>query len=121
MGVGTPDDLVDMVGEGIDMFDCVIPTRCARNAKLFVRGGALNMRNLRHTEDFGPVDPTCDCYCCRSFSRAYLRHLYQRGEILAAILGSIHNVRFFQSLMGDLREAIRRGRYAEFRETWPRG
>ncbi len=118
MGVGTPDDLVDMVGEGVDMFDCVIPTRNARNASLFVRGGALNMRNSCHSEDFGPVDPSCACYTCKNFSRAYLRHLYQRGEMLASILGSIHNVSFFQSLMGELREAIGRGRYAEFRDAW---
>ncbi len=121
MGVGTPEDLVDMVGEGVDMFDCVIPTRSARNAKLFVRGGALNMRNSCHTEDFRPVDPACGCYACTDFSRAYLRHLYHRGEILASILGTIHNVSFFQSLMGELREAIRRGRYGEFRKAWPRG
>ena len=118
MGVGMPDDLVDMVGEGVDMFDCVIPTRNARNASLFVRGGALNLRNSCHSEDFGPVDPACGCYTCKNFSRAYLRHLYQRGEMLASILGSIHNVSFFQSLMGELRQAIRHGRYTEFRETW---
>ena len=118
MGVGTPDDLVDMVGEGVDMFDCVIPTRNARNASLFVRGGVLNMRNSCHSEDFGPVDASCVCYTCKNFSRAYLRHLYQRGEMLASILGSIHNVSFFQSLMGELRQAIGNGRYSEFRETW---
>lgn len=120
MGVGTPEDLIDMVGEGVDMFDCVLPTRNARNASLFTRGGVLNMRNSRHGEDLGPVDPACGCYTCKNFSRAYLRHLYLRGEILACILGSIHNTGFYQTLLRELREAIRGGRYRGFRRDWRR-
>ncbi len=118
MGVGTPDDLVDMVGYGIDLFDCVLPTRHARNAYLFTHSGPLRTRNQSLAEDSRPVDEECDCYTCRTFTRAYLRHLYVRGEILGCILGTIHNVRFYQLLMERLRAAIRAGKYEAFRDEW---
>jgi queuine tRNA-ribosyltransferase len=119
MGVGRPSDLVEMVGSGVDLFDCVMPTRHARNAALFTRSGLLKMRNLALAQDYRPVDPECPCYTCRTFTRAYLRHLYCRKEMLAGILGTIHNLTFFQRLMGDLREAIRSGSYRELRATYP--
>jgi queuine tRNA-ribosyltransferase len=118
MGVGTPADLVEMVGYGVDMFDCVMPTRHARNTNLFLRRGVLKMRNSCHSGDFGPVDPDCPCYTCQNFSRSYLRHLYLRGEILASVLGTIHNLTFYQRVMTELREAIRAGRYGEYRAGW---
>jgi queuine tRNA-ribosyltransferase len=114
MGVGGPRDLVDMVSSGIDLFDCVLPTRNARNAALFTRAGTLKMRNLSLARDYRPVEEDCPCYSCRTFTRAYLRHLYARNEMLAGMLGTIHNITFFQRLMGDIREAIRGGRYADF-------
>jgi len=120
MGVGEPGDIVDMVGRGMDIFDCVIPTRHARNASLFTRRGVLKMRNLAFVKDFAPIEDGCDCYACRRFARAYLRHLYTRNEMLGGILGTIHNLRFFQRLMEDLRRAIRENRFVEFRESCPR-
>jgi queuine tRNA-ribosyltransferase len=110
MGVGGPVDIVDMVVLGMDLFDCVIPTRHARNAELFSWQGVLKMRNQRYEKDFRPIEEGCRCYACRSFTRAYLRHLYGRNEILAATLGTIHNLTFFQRLVGELRQAIRDGR-----------
>ena len=114
MGVGGPRDLVDMVACGVDLFDCVIPTRHARNASLFTREGLLKLRNLSHARDFAPIEPDCPCYACRRFTRAYLRHLYTRGEILAAMLGTIHNLTYFQRLMAEIRSAIAGGRYADY-------
>ncbi len=116
MGVGGPRDIVDMVASGIDLFDCVIPTRHARNASLFTRSGLLKMRNLSHLRDFRPVEEDCPCYACRTFTRAYLRHLYTREEMLAGMLGTIHNLTFFQRLLGKIRGAIGVGKYAELRE-----
>jgi queuine tRNA-ribosyltransferase len=113
MGVGRPEDILRLVAHGIDLFDCVLPTRNARNATLFTSEGTLRMRNASHARDFRPLDPRCDCYACSAFTRAYVRHLYLQGEILAAILGTIHNLRFYQRLMVEIRGAIERGRYAE--------
>jgi queuine tRNA-ribosyltransferase len=115
MGVGRPEDLVEAVAAGVDLFDCVVPTRHARNGHLFVRGGVLNIRNARHAADTGPVDPGCGCYTCRNFSRAYLRHLDRCGEMLGPRLATLHNLHFYLDLMARMREAIAAGRFAEFR------
>ncbi len=114
MGVGTPLDLLTCVGSGIDMFDCVLPTRCARNGLLFTSEGRLPIKNAAYARDERPADPACDCYTCRSFSRAYLRHLFAAKEILAMRLNSIHNLRYFSSLMAGARSAIEEGRYARY-------
>jgi queuine tRNA-ribosyltransferase len=121
MGVGTPSDIVDMVGIGVDLFDCVLPTRHARNASLFTRAGLLQMRNQAYAREFVPVEADCGCYTCRNFTRAYLRHLYTRDEMLAGILGSLHNLTFFHRLLEALRRAIRHGRYHDFREAFVGG
>jgi queuine tRNA-ribosyltransferase len=114
MGVGTPADLVKAVARGIDMFDCVIPTRHARNGQLFTSEGTLNIRNSRFQADTGPIDPHCGCYACRNYSRAYLRHLQQCNEILGARLATIHNLHFYLALMARMRAAIEAGRFAAF-------
>ncbi len=108
MGVGKPQDIVEAVCRGIDMFDCVMPTRNARNGHLFTSGGVVKIRNAKHRYDTGPLDAHCDCYTCRHFSRAYLHHLNKCGEMLGAQLNTIHNLRFYQRLMQRLREAIER-------------
>jgi queuine tRNA-ribosyltransferase len=114
MGVGKPDDIVGAVERGIDMFDCVLPTRSGRNGQAFTRGGPLNIRNAKFAEDQGPVDPTCTCPVCAQWSRAYLHHLVRSGEILGAMLMTEHNLFFYQALMADLRSAIGEGRLAAF-------
>lgn len=106
MGVGTPEDLVEAVQDGIDMFDCVLPTRNARNGWLFTRHGDVKIRNARHRADTGPLDPSCACYTCRNFSRAYLHHLQRANEILGARLNTIHNLHYYLTLLSELREAI---------------
>jgi len=118
MGVGTPADIVTCVGYGIDMFDCVMPTRCARNGLLFTNQEKLVIKHARYREDQQPIDSLCDCYTCRHYSRAYLRHLYMAGEILAMILNTIHNVRFYLHLMERIRGAIADGRYEIFMESF---
>jgi queuine tRNA-ribosyltransferase len=118
MGAGTPDDLVACTGYGIDMFDCVMPTRCARHGLLFTNEEKVVIRNARYRNDGAPVDGSCDCYTCRNYSRAYLRHLFAAKEILAMILSTIHNIRFYMRLMERIREAIRDGRYAEFSKNF---
>ena len=115
MGVGTPEDLVQSVSQGIDMFDCVLPTRNARNGWLFTRWGDVKIKNARHREDTGPLDPDCGCYACRHFSRAYLHHLTRANEILGARLNTIHNLHYYLELMGLLRGAIERGELGAFR------
>jgi queuine tRNA-ribosyltransferase len=115
MGVGTPLDLYEAVERGIDMFDCVTPTRHGRNHQAFTSQGRINLRNERWREDAGPLDPDCDCSTCRAFSRAYLRHLASSGEMLAGVLLSVHNLRFFQRLMEDFRRAIANGSFHELR------
>jgi len=112
MGVGRPEDIVAAVLRGIDMFDCVMPTRHARNGHLFTSGGVINIRNSAHQEDLGPVDPACECYTCRNYSRAYLRHLDRCNEILGARLNTIHNLHYYLELLRSLRSAIRAGRLA---------
>lgn len=114
MGVGTPEDLVDSVAQGIDMFDCVMPTRNARNGHLFTRFGDLKLRNARHKTDEGPVDASCGCYTCQNFSRAYLHHLDRCGEMLGPMLASIHNLHYYLNLMREVREALDEGRFAAF-------
>jgi queuine tRNA-ribosyltransferase len=112
MGVGTPADLIAAVERGMDMFDCVIPTRHARNGQLFTSLGRINIRNSAHRTDTAPLDPACGCYTCRNYSRAYLRHLHQCNEILGARLGTLHNLHFYQALMRKLRAAIEAGTLA---------
>jgi queuine tRNA-ribosyltransferase len=115
MGVGRPEDIVEAVCRGIDMFDCVMPTRNARNAHIFTRHGVLRIRNAQYERDTRPIDETCSCYTCQSgFSRAYLRHLDKCGEMLGPMLATIHNLRYYQDLMRALREAIAERRLAEF-------
>ncbi len=114
MGVGTPADLVQAVGHGIDMFDCVMPTRNARNGHLFTSTGILKIRNQAHRQSREPLDPACGCYTCRNYTRAYLHHLDRQNEILGARLNTLHNLSFYLGLMRDLRAAIRDGRYARF-------
>ena len=118
MGVGTPEDLVEGVDRGIDMFDCVMPTRNARNGTFFTSFGKLVIRNSRYEQDKGPLDPECGCYTCRNFSRAYLRHLFNAGEVLALRLGTIHNLSFYLDLMGQIRKSIEEDRFREFKKEF---
>jgi queuine tRNA-ribosyltransferase len=115
MGVGTPEDLLAGVAAGVDLFDCVLPTRTARNGLLFTSRGKLVIRNATFADDPSPVDPACACYGCRTFSRAYLRHLFKSGEILGLRLNTLHNLTFYLSLMADARRAVSEGRFAAFR------
>jgi len=114
MGVGKPEDIVEAVRRGVDMFDCVMPTRNARNGHLFTSEGVVKIRNAAHQHDTGPLDPACDCYTCRNYSRSYLRHLDKTGEILGARLNTIHNLRYYQNLMHGMREAIAAGTLQEW-------
>ena len=114
MGVGTPEDLVDGVKQGIDMFDCVMPTRNARNGMLFTRYGNIKIKNAQYKLDLRPLDETCGCYTCRNFTRAYLHHLHRINEILGARLNTIHNLYYYQVLMAGMRAAIEQGKFAEF-------
>ena len=118
MGVGTPDCLIEGAIRGVDMFDCVLPTRTARTGTLLTSKGRLVVRNAAYARDFGPVDPDCDCYCCRNFSRAYLRHLFKSEEILAARLATWHNLRFLVHLMEQIREAIAQDRLLDFKDEF---
>ena len=115
MGVGRPIDIIEGVLRGIDLFDCVMPTRNGRNAMAFTSQGGLKLRNLKHRTDPGPLDPECECPVCRQFSRAYLRHLFIAGEMLGPILLSLHNLAYYQRMLRDLRAAIRLGKASEFR------
>ncbi len=115
MGVGTPEDLVEAVARGIDMFDCVLPTRNARNGQLFTSRGRLNIKNARYAEDDGPADPDCSCYTCRTFSRAYLRHLFAVNELNAATLNTLHNLHFYLDTLRRIRESLTFGRFESFR------
>ncbi len=118
MGVGKPDDIVGAVERGIDMFDCVLPTRSGRTGQAFTRAGPINIRNARFAEDQGPLDPTCACPVCATWSRAYLRHLVRVGEILGAMLMTEHNLFFYQALMADLRAAIAEARLKSFADAF---
>ena len=115
MGVGKPEDLVECVARGVDMFDCVLPTRNARNGQAFTAGGPLTIKQARYLRDAAPLDPACTCYTCRTFSRAYLRHLFVAGELLVHRLLSLHNVHFFCGLMAAMRDAIAEGAFEAFR------
>ena len=120
MGVGTPDRPRRGVARGVDMFDCVMPTRNARNGQLFTSQGAINIKNACHAEDDGPVDPACGCYTCRHFSRAYLRHLFMAGEMTAGVLNTLHNLFFYLDTMRRIREAIAFGTFEKFRQDFHR-
>lgn len=118
MGVGTPEDIVEGVSRGIDMFDCVMPTRNARNGHLFTHEGVVRIRNAVHANDTGPLDPHCDCYTCKNYSRSYLRHLARCNEILGARLNTIHNLHFYQTLMRNIRAAIEAGQFESFKRSF---
>jgi len=120
MGAGTPQDLVECVARGIDMFDCVMPTRHARNGQLFTSEGRLNIKNARYAEDDGPLDPECGCYTCRHHSRAYLRHLYMAGEMTAGALNTLHNLSFYLDTMRRIRDAIAFRTFDQFRQEFLR-
>src|SRR5688500_1781920 len=120
MGVGFPRDIVAAVAAGVDMFDCVMPTRNGRNAYAFTAGGAIRLRNSQYTRDAGPIEDGCDCYACTTFTRGAIRHFFFAGEMLGPILVSVHNVRFYQRLMADVRGAIGDGRFDAFRRDDPR-
>jgi queuine tRNA-ribosyltransferase len=115
MGVGSPDDLFEGVARGVDMFDCVIPTREARHGSAMTSEGSVKIKNARYERDFGPLDPACDCYTCRNYSRAYLRHLFKAGEMLSATLLSIHNIQFLSRVMARIRAAIEDGSFSELK------
>ena len=114
MGVGKPDDLVGAVKRGVDMFDCVLPTRSGRNGQAYTPRGPINLRNARHVDDPRPLDATCPCPACRSYSRAYLHHLVKSGEILGMMLLTQHNLTYYQRLMQGMRAAIFENRFADF-------
>lgn len=118
MGVGFPEDIVRAVGFGIDMFDCVLPTRCARNGLCFYSKGRLRIKNARHKDAMQPIDSECSCYTCRSFSRAYLRHLFMAEEITAVVLMTIHNIYYYINLCRNMREAIVQGQFQQFSENF---
>jgi queuine tRNA-ribosyltransferase len=119
MGVGLPEDLVAAIGYGIDLFDCVIPTRYARSAAVFTRRGRIRLTQRRYRRDGFPIDPSCDCEACTGgFTRAYLHHLFAANEILSAILASIHNVRFYQRLVGEARQAVLERCYDDWRAAF---
>ena len=121
MGVGTPEDLIDGVAAGIDMFDCVLPTRNARNGWLFTRYGDIRIRNARYRSDISPLDATCSCYACREFTRGYLHHLQRANEILGARLATIHNLHYYLGLMTQIREAIDADRWPAFVDEFRAG
>ena len=118
MGAGTPGDLVESVARGVDLFDCVLPTRNARNGQLFTSRGKINIKNAKHAEDEGPLDPGCGCYTCRTFSKAYLRHLFVAGEINASTLNTLHNLHFYLDTLRRIRESVTFGRFESFRREF---
>lgn len=118
MGVGKPEDIVEAVRRGIDMFDCVMPTRNARNGHLFTSFGSVKIRNAKYARDTGPLDPECNCYTCQNYSRSYLRHLDRCNEILGARLNTIHNLHYYQSLMSDIREALEKQNFEAFSQEF---
>ena len=118
MGVGTPEDLVENVARGVDMFDCVMPTRNARNGTLFTSFGKINIKSARFATDRAPIDPQCDCYACQNYSRAYLSHLYRAGELTFFRLASLHNLHYYLNLMRQMREAITAGEFEKFRRNF---
>jgi queuine tRNA-ribosyltransferase len=121
MGVGLPEDILESVERGMDMFDCVIPTRYARSATLFTRRGRIRLTNRNYRRDFYPIDPSCACYACRKFTRAYIHHLFNANEVLSAILSSIHNVHFYLQMMEEIRQAIEEGHFIEYKQRFLEG
>lgn len=121
MGVGLPEDILESVERGIDMFDCVIPTRYARSATLFTRRGKIRLTNKNYKRDFYPIDPTCTCYTCQNFTRAYLHHLFAANEVISAVLSAIHNVHFYLQMMVEIREAIGNNRFMEYKGLFLEG
>jgi queuine tRNA-ribosyltransferase len=121
MGVGLPEDILESVERGIDMFDCVIPTRYARSATLFTRRGRIRLTHKNYRRDFYPIDPSCTCYSCRNFTRAYIHHLFNANEVLSAILASIHNVHFYLKMMEEIRLAIEEGHFIEYKRQFLEG
>jgi queuine tRNA-ribosyltransferase len=118
MGVGFPDDIVEAVGRGVDMFDCVMPTRNARNGTVFTRDGKVVLKNAHQSRRYEPIDPECGCPACRNYTRAYIRHLFQAGEILAPRLATIHSIWFYLETMRDMRASILEGRFPKWREDF---
>ncbi len=118
MGVGTPGDLLENIGNGVDMFDCVMPTRNARKGTIFTRNGKMIIKSARYKEDFSPIDSECECYACRNFSRAYIRHLFSVDEILGMQLASIHSLHFYLELVGKARQAILEGNFDSFKKSF---
>jgi queuine tRNA-ribosyltransferase len=118
MGVGFPEDLVDSIARGVDIFDCVLPTRNARTGTVFTRFGKIVVKNATYSRDFTPIDPLCPCYTCRNFTRAYIRHLFNAGEILAPRLATLHSLFFFSDLMRQIRKAIKEGKFSEWRRNF---
>jgi len=118
MGVGTPEDLVTCIDLGIDMFDCVMPTRNARNGMLFTSFGHISIRQAQYTDDFGPIDALCSCYTCKNYSRAYLRHLHLSKEILSSILCTIHNLHYYLNLLGQIRKSLENDSFVEFKKNF---
>lgn len=118
MGVGLPEDILESVERGMDMFDCVIPTRYARSATLFTRRGKIRVSNKNYKRDFFPVDPSCSCYTCHNFSRAYLHHLFAANEVLSAVLSAIHNVHFYLTMMAEIRQAIADDRFMAYKQEF---
>lgn len=118
MGIGTPDYILDAVRNGIDIFDCVLPTRNARNGSLFTRDGVIAIKKERYASDFGPLDPECGCKVCREYSRSYMRHLYKNDEILSSMLASWHNLAFLHGMMAEIREAIEQDRFEQYRMSF---
>jgi queuine tRNA-ribosyltransferase len=121
MGVGTPEDIVEAVKHGVDMFDCVLPTRNARNGMLFTRAGRIVIKNARHRNEDGPIDPSCTCYTCQHYSRAYLHHLFSAKEILSSRLNTIHNLFYYLNLMKAMRTALQNGTFARFYQNFYEG
>ena len=118
MGIGTPIDMLDAIAEGIDMFDCVVPTRNGRNGQAFTSRGELQLRNAPYKNDFNPIDKDCNCYTCRNHSRSYIRHLFNTDELLGLRLVSLHNLYFYVKLIASTRQAIRQNRFSKFREDF---
>jgi len=118
MGVGTPSNIIEAVARGVDFFDCVMPARNARHAKLFTWQGAINLKNAKYERDENPIDPECDCPVCRRYTRSYLRHLFKAEEMLAMRLSVMHNLYFYNMLMTRIRAAIDEGRFAQFRREY---
>ena len=118
MGVGTPEDLVFSIGHGVDMFDCVMPTRNARNGWLFTRRGDIKIKNAKYRDDLMPIDPDCDCYTCQNFSRSYLHHLFKIGEMLGSRLNTLHNLFFYKRIMLEAADAIKNNNYLDFQRNF---